>query len=98
MSGRGNSLFDILDSWSCFTAPDRLLGPQDYQRDALRMAERLRSKAGLLNYYCDPSHVVDQPIFFDTVRELTKIAEPTSYSGLISLLNKSEISLAAKMI
>jgi hypothetical protein len=98
VSGRGNNLFDILDSWSCFTAPDRVLGPQDYQRDALRMAERLQSKAGLLNYYCDPSHVVDQPIFFDTVRELTKVAEPTSYSSLISLLNKSEISLAAKMI
>lgn len=83
VSGRGDKPFDILDSWSCFAAPGRTLGPQDYRRDALRMAERLRGGAGLLNYYCDPSHVVDQPIFFETMRELVKVAEPINYVRFI---------------
>ena len=84
VSGRGDKPFDILDSWSCFAAPGRTLTPDDYRRGALRMAQRLQGGAGLLNYYCDPSHIVDQPIFFETVRELVKVAEPVSYSELIS--------------
>lgn len=83
VSGRGDKPFDILDLWSCFAAPGRTLGPQDYRRDALRMAERLQTGAGLLNYYCDPSHVVNQPIFFETMRDLVKVAKPMSYTDLV---------------
>jgi len=86
VSGRGRSPFEILDSWSCFAAPGRKLTPQDYRRDALHMAERLQGRAGLLNYYCDPSHVADQPIFFETMRELVKVAEPLNYAKLIERL------------
>jgi hypothetical protein len=86
VSGRGDRPFDILDSWSCFAAPGRKYMPQDYQRGAICMAERLQGKPGLLNYYCDPSHVVNQPIFFETMRGLVKIAEATNYSKFISRL------------
>lgn len=93
VSGRGDKPFDILNSWSCFAAPGRTLGAQDYRRDALRMAERLQGRAGLLNYYCDPSHVVDQPIFFETMRELVKVAKATSYSNLIARFTKAEVGV-----
>jgi hypothetical protein len=83
VSGRGDKPFDILDSWSCFAAPSRALGPQDYRRDAVRLSERLRGGPGLLNYYADPSHIVRQPIFFETMRDLIKVAEPTTYHDLI---------------
>jgi hypothetical protein len=83
VSGRGESPCDILDSWSCFAAPERRLGPQDYRNGALGMAERLKGGAGVLNYYCDPSHVVDQPIFFETMRDLLEVAEPTSFRQLL---------------
>jgi len=86
VSGRGRSPFEILDSWSCFAAPGRKLTPQDYRRDALRMAERLQGRAGLLNYYCDPSHVADQPVFFETMRDLVKVADPLNYAKLIERL------------
>jgi hypothetical protein len=86
VSGRGDRPFDILDSWSCFAAPGRTLGPQDYQRGALAMAERLSGGAGLLNYYCDPSHIHDQPIFFETMRELVKLAKPISYGKLLAMI------------
>jgi hypothetical protein len=83
VSGRGYSPFEILDSWSCFAAPGRKLTPQDYRRDAVRMAERLQGRAGLLNYYCDPSHIVDQPVFFETIQKLVKLAEPLSYGKFV---------------
>ncbi len=79
VSGRGSNPFQILDSWSCFARPDRTLGPEDYRRDAVLMSERLGGRSGLINYYADPSHVSGQPIFFETMRELVKLAEPIGY-------------------
>jgi hypothetical protein len=84
VSGRGRNPFQILDSWSCFARPDRALGPEDYRRDAVQMSARLSDGPGLLNYYADPSHISDQPIFFETIRELTKLAEPATYRDVIA--------------
>ena len=84
VSGRGTMPFELLDSWGCFEAPDRVLGAEDYRRDAVRMSERLSGGPGLLNYYADPSHIADQPVFFDTVRELIKVAQPTTYRNTIA--------------
>jgi hypothetical protein len=83
VSGRGTMPFELLDSWGCFEAPGRVLGAEDYRRDAVRMSERLSGGPGLLNYYADPSHIVDQPIFFDTMRELIKVAQPTTYRDVV---------------
>jgi len=83
VSGRGSRPFDILDSWSCFAAPGRSLRPMDYREDAVRLAQRLRGGPGLLNFYADPSHIADEPIFFETVRELARLAQPTTYRELV---------------
>lgn len=84
VSGRGDSPFHILDSWGCFARPDRELGAEDYRRGAIGMSERLRGGAGLLNYYADPSHIAQQPVFFETMRELLKVAKPASYRDVMT--------------
>ena len=85
VSGRGERPFDILDSWSYFAVPGRSVGPQDYRHDALRLLTRLTGGSGLLNYYADPSHIVDQPLFFETMREIVKVAKPISYGDLMAM-------------
>lgn len=87
VSGQGGNPLSILDSWGCFRAPDRTLGAEDYKREALGMARHLGSGPGVLNYYADPCHVADQPIFFETMAELTKIAKPVAYRDLMGILS-----------
>jgi len=87
VSGQGGNPLSILDSWGCFRAPDRVLAAEDYKREALGMARHLASGPGILNYYADPCHVADQPIFFETMAELTKIAKPVAYHDLMELVS-----------
>ena len=96
VSGRGRNPFEILDSWSCFARPDRSLGPEDYRRDAVDMAARLDGGPGLLNYYADPSHISDQPVFFDTMRELLARAQPITYRDVIAQLAQVATLTAAQ--
>jgi hypothetical protein len=96
VSGRGSNPFEILDSWSCFARPDRVLGPNDYHRDAALMSARLGTGPGLLNYYADPSHVADQPIFFETMGELIEHAQPTTYRDLIARLPQATALASAR--
>lgn len=87
VSGRGSDPLSILDSWGCFRAPDRTLTAEDYRREALGMARHLASGPGVLNFYADPCHVADQPIFFETMAELTKTAKPVAYRDLMDLVS-----------
>lgn len=86
VSGCGSRPWRILDSWGCFAAPDRNQTPEDYRREALGMAARLGHGPGLLNFYADPSHILRQPVFFETVAELVKLATPTTYGALLERL------------
>jgi hypothetical protein len=86
VSGQGSDPLAILDSWGCFEAPDRVLGPEDYKRQALSMARLLAGAPGLLNYYADPCHIAEQPVFFETMAELTKVGKPAGYRDLMNLV------------
>ncbi len=80
VSGRDSSPLNILDSWSCFTAPDRTLSPGAYFREGAAMAEIHRQQGvGLLNYYVDPSHIHDQELFYQTVACWLRVAQPVNY-------------------
>jgi len=84
VSGRGSALDVILDSWCCFQAPDRSLGPDDYLREATHaLSLYAYGGAGILNYYVDPCHVAGQPRFFEAVAEWVKLARPCGYSELL---------------
>lgn len=87
VSGQGDDPLSILDSWGCFHAPDRVLTPEDYRRKALLLAQHLDRSPGLLNFYADPCHIAHEPIFFETMRELAKLARPVQYRRLMELLS-----------
>jgi peptidoglycan/xylan/chitin deacetylase (PgdA/CDA1 family) len=86
VSGQGSNPLIILDSWGCFRAPDRVLTPEDYRREALGMARHLAGSPGILNFYADPCHVADHSIFFETMAELVKVATPVAYRDLLRLV------------
>jgi hypothetical protein len=87
VSGQGSNPLSILDSWGCFRAPDRTLAPEDYKREALGMARLLASGPGILNFYADPCHVANEPIFFETMAELARLAKPVGYGDLMDLVS-----------
>jgi hypothetical protein len=87
VSGQGSNPLSILDSWGCFRAPDKILSAEDYKREALGMARHLASGPGILNFYADPCHVADQPIFFETMVELTGVSKPAAYRDIMELVS-----------
>lgn len=85
VSGMGNRPVRILDSWTCFMAPNRRFEAEDYAREGKAAGERFSALgAGILNYYADPSHIHDRPEFFETVAHWSRIATPVTYSQLLS--------------
>lgn len=86
VSGGGDRMLTIIDSWTCFGAPVRQLGAEDYRRETLGLARRLAGGCGVLNYYADPSHIADEPVFFETMAELARLAEPATFAQLAARL------------
>ena len=88
VSGMGSMPLRILDSWSCFQAPGRRFGPEDFAREGRLAANNFQSLGiGLLNFYADPSHIHDRPEFFETVAYWAQIAKPVTYSQLLAELS-----------
>jgi hypothetical protein len=87
VSGQGDDPLSILDSWGCFHAPDRVMTAEDYRRKALMLAGHLNGGPGILNFYADPCHIAHEPIFFETMSELAKMAQPTRYRNLMERLS-----------
>jgi len=87
VSGMGTTPLRILDSWTCFAAPNRRFGPDDFIREGKSAADRFGALGvGLLNFYADPSHIHDRSEFFDTVAYWAKIATPVTYHQLLAKL------------
>jgi hypothetical protein len=85
VSGMASAPLEILDSWGCFAAPDRVHSPAVYRDEAREVAGRYAAAgAGVLNYYVDPDHVHESDEFFDAVRAWAGVAEATTYSRLLS--------------
>lgn len=84
LSGGVEAPFSILDTWSCFAAPDRLRTPADFSHEAALLAERFASLGvGLINVYGDPSHIHDREEFFEAVRQWRDVARPSTYRELL---------------
>lgn len=87
VSGMGSRPLRILDSWTCFEAPARRFGPQDYLDEGRLVVDRFKALGvGLLNFYADPSHIHDRPEFFEAVALWASVAKPVTYSQLLAEL------------
>lgn len=87
VSGMASLPLKILDTWSCFMAPGRTLTPEDYYAEGRETAAKYKELgAGLLNYYADPSHIHDSPLFFDTVARWAAVAKSVNYEDLFKEL------------
>ena len=74
----------VLDSWTCFAAPDRTRCPDDYGREAAEIARRFAGHPGYINIYADPSHIAGKDVFFQALAQLRAIANPVSFSGFLA--------------
>ena len=84
VSGGANRTLTIIDTWTCFEDPGQRLGAEDYRTEIVGLARRLEGGCGILNYYADPSHIADEPVFFETMAELARIAEPATFAQLMA--------------
>ncbi|MDI6792687.1 MAG: polysaccharide deacetylase family protein [bacterium] len=84
VSGTFSRPLDIQDSWGFYAAPNRRWGPEDFlaETKALVRCCREEKMGGILNYYADPSHVWDQPTFFEAVKLMREVAEPVKLEVL----------------
>lgn len=88
VSGMGSMPLRILDSWTCFAAPARRFGPDDFVREGHLAGDRFGALGiGLLNFYADPSHIHDRDEFFEVAAHWAKVAKPVTYNGLLAELS-----------
>ncbi len=76
---------DLLDSWCYMAAPDRIYTPEDYVRQFRKMVYFFAQKnlPCILNYYADPSHIIDFKAYFDCIEYALNYGfEATIYSRL----------------
>ena len=81
----------ILDSWQFFAAPERKQNENDFLAQFTKTINFFSKNdlPGVLNYYVDPSHVVESEIFYSCLLySLNNGFEFTSYSKIFSLINK----------
>lgn len=86
VSGMFSSPLTIQDSWAFFAAPDRTYSGSDYVMEAKKFASfaRQNSLSGILNYYADPSHVWNEPMFFEGVRAWSEVGRSATFGELLN--------------
>lgn len=87
VTGMFNEPFNIMDTWGFFAAPDRTKQPQDYLNTAQELHAFATQKPLLINIYGDPSHIHDQPEFFNAIYNLSKIAKNIDYTDYLGIIN-----------
>jgi len=87
VSGVASRPWQIFDSWGFFYAPNRIWNATDYLTQAIKMSKIAKDMklVGILNYYADPSHVWNQPNFFEALAILTKNAQAVGIDELACL-------------
>jgi hypothetical protein len=84
VSGMATSPLTILDTWSCFEAPDRTRTPDDFRNEAEALVHgHAAAGAGIINVYGDPSHIHDRQEFFDGIAAMRAAAQPSSFAGIV---------------
>ncbi len=83
VSGMFTEPFNILDTWGFFASPLRTHNSKDYRRECEMLSNFAFEHPMLINIYADPSHIYDQPDFFEGIRVLSKHANNLNYSEFL---------------
>lgn len=84
VSGRSSSPLTILDSWSAFGSPSPSLTPQAFRDELIGWVEAAKSFGPIfLNIYADPSHVYNEPMFFEAMEMLTSTFDFRTFDEVI---------------
>lgn len=84
VSGMASAPREILDTWSCFEAPDRKRTSADFRNEAEALAREFGAAgSGIINIYGDPSHIHDHEEFFDGIAALRAVATPSSFASVV---------------
>lgn len=75
--------FNIMDTWGFFAAPNRTKAPEDYLKTTSFLENLIDQYPLLINIYGDPSHIYDQPTFFQAMKKLSLCSENKSYTALL---------------
>jgi hypothetical protein len=87
VSGLASAPLEILDTWSCFEAPDRTRTPAEFVDEAERLAHgHATAGPGLINIYGDPSHIHERREFFDAVAAIAAVSTPSGYADVLNTL------------
>lgn len=80
-----------LDSWGCFGAPNRIMNGMDFYKEGVAVAEYFKenNKAAILNYYVDPSHIANEPIFYKTIKKWLTVATSINYKDLLHVIKST---------
>jgi hypothetical protein len=81
--------FNIMDTWACFAAPDRVKTPYDYVKTSEQLARFSSRHPILINIYGDPSHIHDKPEFFQAMKLLIENSENLDYSKLLEVTHEN---------
>ena len=88
VSGRGKSPFNILDSWY-FASPDSLKTSKDYLLEAEKATNFYKKRGvGILNYYADPSHVINKEEFWIALKIWVNNGKSINYEELLKIAIK----------
>jgi hypothetical protein len=83
VTGRFSEPFNIFDTWGYFAAPDRIKDSDNYIKDANNLALFSVKYPILINIYGDPSHISNQPAFFDSMQLLRRVCRNSNYDKFL---------------
>lgn len=81
--------FNIMDTWAYFAAPDRMKMPHDYLKTTEKLSQFASQNPLLINIYADPSHIHNQPEFFEAMHILSKMTENINYTQLLEITHEN---------
>ncbi len=76
---------NIFDTWAYFGAPDKIHTGHEYYKECELFAKFADQYPILINIYGDPSHIYNQPAFFQAMKSLAHVADNINYTQLLEL-------------
>ncbi|WP_010304050.1 polysaccharide deacetylase [Candidatus Odyssella thessalonicensis] len=89
VTGMFGEPFNIMDTWAYFAAPDRVKTPGEYKEASHKLAAFASDHPILINIYGDPSHIHDQPDFFQAMQAIAKIAKNVNYTQFLEMTDEN---------